>query len=38
MINKANKKKEDETKKVVANCENQQLAVAICDHKEPFED
>ena len=30
---KNSKKKEDEPKKVVANCENQQLAVATCDLK-----
>ena len=30
---KKTKKKEDETKKVVANCDNQQLAVANCDCK-----
>ena len=30
---KKSKQKEDETKKVVAKCENQQFEVAICDHK-----
>lgn len=30
---KNNNKKEGETKKVVANCENQQLVVATCDLK-----
>jgi len=30
---KKSKKKEDEPKKVVANCENQQIAVATCDLK-----